>query len=111
MVNGHSPHNPGQAAPPEDGYRDAPTDNNPNRGREPVPEEADGCPHDNDADGRPRIYGRTSTPHGEVELTVQGAEGERVTDVADAFDEKLDRLVDAQDDLNDADDDPNIGVQ
>lgn len=49
---------------------------------------------DNDADKRPHIYG-AATEDG-VELTVKGAEGETADDISDTFDDKLDKLSDAQ---------------
>ena len=55
--------------------------------------------HDNDADKRPRVYGRSSTPDGEVEVTVEGAEGETSDDLEDQFQDAVDTMVDSQGDL------------
>lgn len=52
-----------------------------------------------------RIYGRTETPHGEVEVTVKGGPDEDAEDIADTFDARLEELADAQDALVDEDDD------
>ena len=55
--------------------------------------------HDNDADKRPRVYARSSTPDGEVEVTVQGAEGETSDDLENQFHDAVDKMVDSQGDL------------
>ena len=47
-------------------------------------------------DKRPRLYGQTATKRGEIELTVQGAEGETAEDLSDVFSEKLVELIQAQ---------------
>lgn len=47
-------------------------------------------------DKRPRLHGKTATKRGEIELTVQGAEGETATDLSDMFSAKLNELVEAQ---------------
>jgi len=64
-----------------------------------------GAPLDNDADKRPRIWGRTATEDGEVEFTVQGGEGETSEDLKETAEETLDSLVDKQADLNGEDED------
>lgn len=63
-------------------------------------------------DKRPRIYGSTATQDGAIEVTVQGAEGETTEDIAETFDEKVDKLIDSQDKLDDCDDEDDCkGVQ
>jgi len=62
------------------------------------------CPHDNDADSRPRIYMRSTSKHGEAEVTVHGAEGESADDIASLAAERFDHAVAGQRDL--ADDEP-----
>lgn len=74
-------------------------------------EDGNGAPGDNDADKRPRIYGRTSTPDGEVEFTVQGAEGETSEDVRETAEETLTNLVDSQEELADEDEHEERGIQ
>lgn len=74
-------------------------------------EDGNGAPGDNDADKRPRIWGRTATPEGEVEFTVQGAEGETSEDVRETAEETLDNLVDKQEDLTDEDEHEERGYQ
>lgn len=56
---------------------------------------------DNDADKRPRMYGRACTTDGEVEVTVKGGEGETVEDIEGEFDDAVDRMVTAQGQLPD----------
>ena len=73
--------------------------------------EDNGAPGDNDADKRPRIYGRTATTDGEVEFTVQGAEGETSEDVSETAEETLNNLVDKQEDLTDEDETEERGYQ
>jgi len=60
---------------------------------------------DNDADKRPRIYMRSSTTEGEVEVTVQGAEGETVADCSDVADERFRHAVRENETLSKGDDD------
>lgn len=48
---------------------------------------------DNDADKRPRIYGKAETPDKEVEVTVQGSEGETTADLEETFEDAVDRMA------------------
>lgn len=68
-------------------------------------EVGDPTPHDNDADARPRVYMRSATRDGEVEVTVQGCEGEGAGDVASLAAERFDHAVQAQDELAEDDGD------
>ncbi|QAS68857.1 hypothetical protein HFTV1-gp24 [Haloferax tailed virus 1] len=61
-------------------------------------------------DKRPYIYTNFQTTHGSVELTVEGSEGESTSDIEGVFDDKLEKVVDAQTRL-DEDDDEKRGVQ
>lgn len=56
---------------------------------------------DNDADKRPRMYGKVVTEEGSVELTVKGSEGETSDDLSKPFDTNLQKLVNASDELSD----------
>ena len=47
-------------------------------------------------DKRPRLYGKTATKRGEIELTVQGAEGETAEELSGIFSAKLCELIEAQ---------------
>lgn len=47
----------------------------------------------NDADKRPRLYGKIATRDAEVELTVRGGEGEKASDIEGIFDDKLEALA------------------
>lgn len=70
----------------------------------------DGSPHHNDADSRPRIYMRSTSKHGEAEVTVEGAEGEEAEDLASLAAERFDHAVEGQAALAD-DDPPERGTQ
>lgn len=59
----------------------------------------------NDADKRPRMYGKVATSDGSVELTVQGSEGEESEDLSEPFEENLQTLLSAADDLDEESDD------
>ena len=86
-----------------DGY----TQNDPTQ--QPANYEPESTAHDNDANSRPRISGYLACETAQVEVVVEGAEGESVEDIEAAFDDKLDRLVEAQRDLIEADDDDGRG--
>jgi hypothetical protein len=47
---------------------------------------------ENDADKRPRVYLHSSTSEQEIEVTVQGAEGETSDDVKDNAEEMYDMV-------------------
>jgi len=64
--------------------------------------------HENDADKRPRLFGRVEVPGGEIELTVQGSEGESTDDLEGTFDEKLDKLCEKADHIHDEPDDAGV---
>jgi len=51
-------------------------------------------PHDNDADGRPRIYKSVTTKHGKVETTVKGGEGETSSDIAEEAVRQFEHAID-----------------
>jgi len=53
----------------------------------------------NDADKRPRMYGKVATSDGVVEVTVQGAEGEESDYLSEPFEENLQKLLGAADDI------------
>lgn len=74
-------------------------------------EEDNGAPGDNDADKRPRIWGRTATEDGEVEFTVQGAEGDTSEDVKETAEDTLNNLVDKQEDLKEDNGEDRRGFQ
>lgn len=56
-----------------------------------------------DDDAGPRIYGRTATEDGEVELTVEGNEHESAESIARVFDARLEKLVDEQEHIENDD--------
>lgn len=58
---------------------------------------------DNDADKRPRIYGRAADSDSEIEVTVQGGEGEKAEDLSEEFDARVDKLREGVDDEGDDD--------
>lgn len=60
---------------------------------------------DDDPAEAPRIYMRSSTTHGEVEVTVEGSETDDVGECASLAAERFDHAVQEQSNLNDKDDD------
>lgn len=58
---------------------------------------------DNDADKRPRIYGRAADSDSEIEVTVQGGEGEKAEDLTEEFDARVDKLREGVDDSEEDD--------
>jgi hypothetical protein len=54
-------------------------------------------------DKRARLYTNIEAPYGHVELTVQGAEGEKVEDLEGTFSAKLIQALEAQQGLADED--------
>ena len=54
---------------------------------------------ENDADKRPRMFGRVVSTEGEIEVTVQGGEGETSEDIEDRFHAAVCQLISAQDEL------------
>lgn len=63
-----------------------------------------------EADKRSYIYTKFATPYGQVELTVEGSEGETSEDISGLFNEKLDRVLDRQNRLA-GDNDDKRGVE
>lgn len=55
--------------------------------------------HDNDADKRPRMYARATSKFGQIEVTVQGGEGEKVEDLEDPFEEAVETMSDKQEEI------------
>jgi len=61
-------------------------------------------------DKRPYLYANFETPYGSVELTVEGSEGETSSDLSELFDNKLDKVVEKQNELA-GDSDAGVGVE
>lgn len=61
------------------------------------------------ADSRPRVYKRAASKHGEVEVTVEGAEGETFDDIAEEAQEQFEDAVRGQEKLRGRDKDPKEG--
>lgn len=52
--------------------------------------------HDNDADKRPRMYARATSKYGQIEVTVQGGEGEEVEDLEEPLEKAVEKMSNKQ---------------
>lgn len=55
----------------------------------------------NDADKRPRIYGRAEGKSGIIEVIIRGGEGETVEDISGYVDDVIERMEESQGKIGD----------